>query len=151
MRLAIPPFCVTTMSCLLVALVVMAPPTRAAEGGGSNYAPGLYGDFGVALAPEPGFYLRQDLYSYGGDGGGTRFTEFGEIRADLEVDTVTYILNGLKVLDRKVLGGRYAFGGALPVVYADLSADVIVGQTTVSIDEDRTAFGDLAVIPVSLF
>ena len=86
MRLARPLPTLTMAITLVAGLLIGAPPVHAAEGGGSNYAPGLYGDFGVAVAPEPGFYLRQDLYSYSGDGGGARFTEFGEIRADLEVD-----------------------------------------------------------------
>jgi hypothetical protein len=151
MRLARPLPTLTVAITLVAGLLIGAPPVHAAEGGGSNYAPGLYGDFGVAVAPEPGFYLRHDLYFYGGDGGGARFTEFGEIRADLEADAATYIFNGLKVLDRKVLGGRYAFGGCVPVVYSDLSANVVVEDQLFSIDADRAAIGDMGIIPVSLF
>ena len=64
--------------------------------------------------------------------------QFGEIRADLEVNAALYMLTGLMVLDRQVLGGRFAFGGFLPVVYTDLSADVTLGSLTASVDEDRT-------------
>ena len=136
---------------LLAAVLLSTPSARAAEGGGSHYSPGLYGDFGVAVAPDPGFYLRNDLYYYAADAGGERVVEFGEIRADLEVDVVLYMLTGLMALDRQVLGGRYAFGVAVPVVHTDLSADITLGSVTASIDDDRTAFSDPAFIPASLF
>jgi hypothetical protein len=48
----------------LAVLFVIAPFAHAAEGGYTNYIPGLYGDFGVAVAPDPGFYLQNDLYYY---------------------------------------------------------------------------------------
>ena len=52
---------------LMSALFLTASSAHAAEGGYTNYVPGLYGDFGVAVAPEPGFYLRTDLYYYTAD------------------------------------------------------------------------------------
>jgi hypothetical protein len=61
------------------------------------------------------------------------------------------MVTGLMVLDREILGGRYAFGSMLPVVYGDLSAKAILGPITASVDDDHTAVGDLAIIPASLF
>ena len=54
---------------LVVLAVVLGATASAygAEGGSSNYLPGLYGDFAVAVTPEPGFYLRHDLYYYTAD------------------------------------------------------------------------------------
>ena len=40
---------------LLGALLIASPATHGAEGGASNYLPGLYGDFAVAVTPDPGF------------------------------------------------------------------------------------------------
>ena len=54
MRLAQPLPTLTMAITLVAGLLIGASPVDAAEGGGSNYAPGLYGDFGVAVAPEPG-------------------------------------------------------------------------------------------------
>lgn len=143
-----------TAFMLLILLVVVPniiPLAHAGEGGGSHYGPGFYGDFGVAVASDPGFYLRHDLYSYKADGDGDRFTQFGQIRADLKVDVFMYMLTGLQVTDKEVLGGRYAFGASLPVVYTDISADVTLGPITSSIDDDRTAIGDPGFIPASIF
>jgi hypothetical protein len=111
----------------------------------------LYGDFAVATAPDPGFYLRSDFYHYSGDAGGKRVVKFGEIRAEIEVDATMYMLTGLKVLDREVLGGRYAFGVFVPTVYTDLSTEIVLGSETIPAEADRTAFGGPGLVPVSLF
>jgi hypothetical protein len=142
---------VALLAILLASGLISAPWGHAAEGGGSHYSPGFYGDFGVAVAPEPGFYLRNEFYYYGGDGGKGRFTEFGEIRVDLEVDVAMYMLTGLMVLDKKILGGRYAFGAFLPVVYTDLSVGIVLGPISASVKEDLTAIGDPGFIPASFF
>ena len=144
-------YAAAVLLAVLGSVILSAPYLYAAEGGGSHYTPGLYGDFGVAMAPDPGFYLRNDLYYYNGDASGERVVQFGEIRADLEVDAALYMLTGLMVLDRDVLGGRFAFGGFLPVVYTDLSADVTLGSLTASVDEDRTLFSDPGIVPASFF
>ena len=142
---------VAVSGILLALLCVAVPRVHAAEGGGSHYTPGFYGDFGVAVAPEPGFYLRNDLYYYTADASGERVVQFGEIRAGLEVDAALYMLTGLKALDAEILGGRFAFGAFVPVVYTDLSADIALGEETASVADDRTLFGDPGFIPASLF
>jgi len=136
---------------LLGALLIASPATHGAEGGASNYLPGLYGDFAVAVTPDPGFYLRNDFYYYMADGKGERFVQSGQLRAGLDLDTFAYLLTGFMVLDKEILGGRYAFGANLPVVYADLSGEIVLGEMTTSFDEDRLAVGDPGLIPVSLF
>jgi len=142
---------VAVSGVLLALLCVAVPRVHAAEGGGSNYTPGFYGDFGVAVAPEPGFYLRNDLYYYTGDASGEQVVQFGELRTRVEVDAFMYMLTGLKVLDAEILGGRFAFGGFVPVLYTDLSADVALGDGSASVKDDRTLFGDPGFVPASLF
>ena len=145
-------WCAAGIAALFLSLLFATPPSaHATEGGSSHYTPGFYGDFGVAVAPDPGFYLRSDLYWYTADNSRERFVQYGELRANLEVDTVMYMVTGLKVLENEVLGGRYAFGASLPIIYTTLSADVSLGPASASVDEDRTAISDLALIPVSLF
>jgi hypothetical protein len=43
----------------------------AAEGGYSNYIPGTYGDFAMAVEPEADLTLRNDVYAYFADGDGS--------------------------------------------------------------------------------
>ena len=144
-------FMAIVLLAVQAAALVTVPSLYAAEGGGSHYSPGFYGDFGVATAPDPGFYLRNDLYYYKADASGERIVQFGELRADLEVDVAMYMLTGLMALEKDVLGGRYAFGALLPVLYSDISANIILGPLTASVEEDRTAIGDPGIIPISLF
>lgn len=136
---------------LLALLITKAPVIYAAEGGGSHYGPGFYGDFGVAVAPNPGFYLKNDLYYYTAELSRDRVVQYGEIRANLEVDVGMYMLTGLMAFDRKIFGGRYAVGAFVPVIYSSYSADVSLGPFSASAEEDRTAVGDPGFIPVSLF
>ena len=55
-----------------------------AEGGYSNYIPGAYGDFGMALAPPDGWTLRNDIYYYTADTDET--VRSGRVEAGLELD-----------------------------------------------------------------
>jgi hypothetical protein len=136
---------------VLAAVFITMPSAHAAEGGYTNYLPGSYGDFGVAVAPDPGFYLRSDLYYYAADASRERIVQYGKLRADLDLDTGFFMLTGLKVLDREVLGGRYAFGAALPFAYTDISGSIVLEPLATSFDADRAAIGDMAIIPASFF
>ncbi len=53
---------IVAVCCLVIALV--ETDAKAAEGGYSNYIPGTYGDFGMALAPTETWTLRNDIYYY---------------------------------------------------------------------------------------
>jgi hypothetical protein len=143
----------TAFANLIVAAVVptIFSTAHAAEGGYTNYIPGLYGDFGVAVAPEPGFYLRTDLYYYTADSARERFVQGGKIRAELDLDVAMLMATGIKVLDTEVLGGRYAFAAFIPLSSIDMSGQVSVGGTDAPFDSDRTAIGDMGIMPVSLF
>ncbi len=83
------------MLLFLSAGPVIMPCALAAEGGYTNYIPGLYGDFGVAAAPDPGFYPRADLYYYTADASKDRVVQGGKIRADLELDVWMLMVTGL--------------------------------------------------------
>ncbi|MHC4559824.1 MAG: hypothetical protein ACYS80_21235, partial [Planctomycetota bacterium] len=98
---------VVILLAVLIMLLTTTPSTHAAEGGYTNYVPGLYGDFGVAVAPEPGFYFRTDLYYYTADGSKGRFVQGGNIRADLDMDMAMVMATGLMVFDKEIFGGRY--------------------------------------------
>ena len=51
----------STYLLLYTAILLCTSAVNAAEGGGSSYMPGFYGDFGMAVAPEPGNYLSNSM------------------------------------------------------------------------------------------
>ncbi len=144
-------FPVVMLLAILFTFLATTPTADAAEGGYTNYVPGLYGDFGVAVMPEPGFYLRTDLYYYTADGGKSSFVQGENIRADLDLDIGMVMATGLMVFDKEIFGGRYAAGVFQSVNYGDISGKVTVGLIEAPFESDRTAIGDTGIIPVSLF
>jgi hypothetical protein len=138
-----------TALVLLTLLLSTTSAVYAAEGGYTNYVPGFYGDFAVATAPEPGFYLRSDFYLYSAET--DRVVQNGAIRADLELTSGMWSLTGLYAFEKTILGGRYAIGAYVPVTYCDISANLTAGAQSLSLDDDYTGIGDIGIIPVSLF
>ncbi len=120
---------------------------HAGEGGFSNYFPSTYGDFGVAIPPEPGLtYINYNLF-YSAEV--ERAVLQGRVKTD--IDTFAYFnMSALfYTLDRPVLGGRYLFGVFVPIGYVDLDADLVGQLTSVSVNESETALGDISFIPFS--
>ena len=134
---------------LITLIVSFAVPTSfAAEGASSNYFPGTYGDFAVAVAPNPGWtFVDYNLY-VGADVDRTVLQ--GSVNVGL--DTWAYINMPFLIytFEKPVLGGRFAVGGLLPLGYSNLEAQV-VGPTTVSVDESETALGDIGLMPASFY
>jgi hypothetical protein len=139
----------TSILVVLGVVLLTGSSSHAAEGIYTNYIPGLYGNFAVAVTPDPGFYPIQDFYYYTADE--SRAVQSGQLRADVDIDMAMYMVTGVKVFDYEILGGRYAAGAGIPLIRTDFSATASVGVGSRSIDKDRTAIGDLTLIPVSLF
>jgi len=91
-----------------VLLALVAVDTQAAEGGYSNYIPGTYGDFGMALAPTETWTLRNDVYYYEAD------TDKSVRSGQLELGTeLRFLMNFTTVLfkpDIEIFGAQYATG-----------------------------------------
>jgi hypothetical protein len=138
-------------AALLVFVLITAPSGYAAQGGYTNYVPGLYGSFAVAVAPEPGFYMLNDFYWYTADGNSTRVVQDAQVQADINLDVGAYIATGLYVTDKTLFGGRYAFGGEIPVIYTDLSGQFDVAGTPFPFDDDGVGIGDPGIVPIALF
>jgi len=124
-------------------------PVYAAEGGSSNYLAGTYGDFGVALTPDPGFFLQNYFYYYSGDV--NRAVRQGQVEGSVELTFAMEFPILFYITDLEILGGRYALGAGIPLVYADLSAKLRVGPFERSISTDRVGIGDAYLIPVALY
>jgi len=80
---------------LLISLTFTLP-SHATEGGGSNYLPGFYGDFGMAVMPEPGTYFNNFFAAY----------------QDINSDTGTLLeMPGIiHVTEQKFFGGQFLVG-----------------------------------------
>jgi hypothetical protein len=121
----------------------------AAEGGYSNYIPGSYGDFGMALEPAGKLTLRNDVYYYAADTSQSVRSGRAEVGADL-----TFLMNFTTLIykpDIEILGAQYAFGLFVPIVHADVEARVSVLDRILRVEDDKTAQGDIALIPLMLF
>jgi len=136
---------------LLIILVSTAwsSSVLAAEGGYSNYVPGTYGDFAVAVAPDPGLLIRNDIYYYTADE--SRAVLQGQARADIDVSFTMNLLTAFYTTDLEVLGGKYALGTLIPIVRTAIDAQGTVGGMTAGIQDDKTGLGDVTLIPLSLF
>lgn len=136
---------------LAAVLFILPSRVQAAQGGYTNYVPGLYGSFAVAVAPDPGFYMLNDFYYYKADGNKARVIQGAQVEGDLNLDVAAYIATGFYVTDKELFGGRYGFGGEIPVIYTDLSGQFDVNGTPFPFDEDGAGIGDPGVVPIALF
>jgi hypothetical protein len=102
---------------------------EATEGGGSNYLPGFYGDFAMAVMPEEGTFFNNFFAAY----------------QDPSVRTGTLLeMPGiLHATGKKFLGGNYIIG-----VYPGLLATK--GHSNGN-DMSRFGLGDAYLIPVALY
>ncbi len=132
-----------------LALATWSSSALAAEGGYSNYIPGTYGDFAVAVAPGPGLTLRNDVYYYSADE--SRAVLQGAARAELDVSFTLDMITALYATDQKLMGGKYAFGALVPFVRTDIEARVSAAVGAASIEDDRTGLGDVTLVPWALF
>src|SRR3990172_6560394 len=91
---------------------------NAAEGGLSNYLPGYYGDYAVAVAPAPGLYVYGTVYGYSGSPEGPKLNE------NVDLDATLYLTGFQYVTDRKLFDARVAFGSYTVFINGDLNATV---------------------------
>jgi hypothetical protein len=141
--------CRSLMLLLLAALLFYNSQARAAEGGYSNYIPGTYGDFGMALAPTETWTLRNDVYYYSADGDKSLRSGIFEVDADLD-----FLMNFTTVLykpDLEILGGQYATGIFVPVMGIKINATVTLGPVNSKLNDSTSGLGDIALIPIALY
>ncbi len=108
--------------CLL--LVFASMPLKASESSGSNYLPGFYGDFMMAVMPEKGTFFNSFFTAYQ-DGNG-------------QTGTLLEMPGILHATGQKLLGGNFIVG-----LYPGLLA-------TQDHNNDRFGLGDAYLIPVAL-
>ena len=117
----------------------------AAERGASTFIPGTYGDFGVAIKPPPGIYVRNTVFHYSAD----RHQKTG-VDAKVDVDFWVNYSTASIVTDWTILGAKYNFAFGIPLVDAEVD-QYITGAPALDYFDNRTATGDFFIVPVSLF
>lgn len=129
----------------LTCLGITGTPVFASEGGYSNYVPGFYGDIAIAVEPEPGFALRNDIYFYSADGGDS--VRSGRVEFEAELDMTLDYLSLLYKTEQKVFGAGYAFGATLIVGNIDIDGSLALGPLATEFSDDKTSYGDITLIP----
>ena len=140
-------FTVLITSTLLLSMSAHTVP--AAEGSISNYIPGTYGDFAAALEPPTALTLRNDIYYYQGDG--DRLSPSGHLQADADL---TFLMDFVTLLHKpgiEIFGAQWAYGVFIPIVYADIEAEMRLGNRQRRIQDDTFAIGDITLIPGVLY
>jgi hypothetical protein len=140
---------VCILALMLTLTILWVPVGEAAEGGYSNYIPGSYGDFGMALEPPASLTLRNDMYYYGADA--RRSVRSGRAEVGAELD---FFMNFSTLVYKpgvEILGCQYAFGFFVPFVYLEIESDISAGGLTQSADDDAAGLGDISWIPLILY
>lgn len=129
----------------LASLIVLSHPLSAAERGLSHYLAGYYGDFAVAVAPQPNTYVYSTYYHYDATSKGPDLTKGASAKASASI-------NGFLIApDVSFVGAKYAFGGY--IAYVDASLDLTVSTPFGPLnfhDEDR-GISDASISPMSLY
>ena len=141
-----------TLRILAVSCVVFVFGTRdtvAAEGGYSNYIPGTYGDFGMALAPSEKWTLRNDIYFY--DASTSRSVRSGNLEVGTELDFLMNFTTLVYKPELELFGAQFAAGVFIPLVDVELDTSLSIGDTLVSASDSATGLGDIVLIPLLLY
>jgi outer membrane protein OmpA-like peptidoglycan-associated protein len=137
----------TLPAATLVLAAFLPAGSFAAEGGGSNYWQGSYGDFAAALAPAPGGYFRNDVvYQDAGIGARPISGAFDPgFDQKLWMDRLT--IAGFS--DGGILGGKFGIELQLPYVF-DLTVAQYPGGLPLQSPRDQ-AMGDPVLKPQILW
>ncbi len=135
-------------SALIGALIALAAPAHAVEGGASVYLLGTGGPGAAELPPLQGVYFANTFYHYDGKAGGEKqFNVGGNLVAGLKADINANFATVLWVPTTNLAGGTLALGGVMPLGRPDVEVSaVITGPLGRTFEFDRsqanTLFGD---------
>jgi hypothetical protein len=116
------------LTLLCVSWAIFSIPSRATEGGGSNYLPGFYGDFAMAVVPEKGTFFNNFYAAYQDTKGQT--------------GTILEMPGIIHATGQKILGANF-----IVALYPG-----VVATKDQSNHQDMTRFGlgDAYLIPIEL-
>ena len=129
-----------TTRLLALALIALAPPADAAEGGSGVYLLGKRGPL-AAFVPKPGWYLTNDVFYLTGNR--SELTPLGDrIVGDVDAEALINIAQFTWVADTSILGGRLAFSAVLPYGNVDVTAGgTVTGPGGIQIDRTLNEIG----------
>lgn len=129
------------------ALLGLVPATAyAVEGGYSNYMPGAYGDFEVALPPDVG--LTYSTYFYFYQAKGEQAVRAGRVEEDVQLfnfQLTPYLVFAPK---KHWLKAQVAFGLGVTVEYVETRSNPLMD--TVRTEADAFGIGDIYLLPLSM-
>jgi outer membrane protein OmpA-like peptidoglycan-associated protein len=137
---------VTDIAAALVLAASISGGSFAAEGGGSSYLQGTYGDFAAAVVPAPGTYLRNDVI-YHDAGIGARPVA-GKLDPGFDQKLWMDRLTLAGYSDRGIFGGKFGLEVQIPYVF-----DLTVDQNDAGVGDDilnsphDSALGDIVLKP----
>ena len=122
---------------------------HAVEGGVDTYVPGVYGNLGLAIFPEPGFYyVNFTIFSQGDVDVAARQ---GRVHTDISDTIVANDFVPVYVSELEILGANYWAAVGIPVEYVESDATVEAGSITRPIlDGSNSGLGDLYLVPFGL-
>lgn len=135
----------------LLATVIWPHVATAGEAASSNYTPGAYGDFGLAVPNAPG--VEFTLISLAALGLDTNIVDPttgapADIQADAWVGALTVFWTAGEITD----GITFAASATATIVDVEVSAELDFGNFgRVVTKDDRSGFGDLALNPITLY
>jgi hypothetical protein len=122
-------------------------PSFAAEGASGLYLLGYQSSL-MGFIPPPGFYFRNDLYYYNASVG--RAILQGRLNTDLNILTLVDAMNFTYVPKFQLPGdGSYGAALLLPVAFANLQANVSIGNQSLSRSGDNGGFAGVSLGAVS--
>ena len=126
--------------------------TNAEEGGSGHYMPGSISDFVDGVPPKEAFAVRYNMLNYNGSVTANQPLPIAALKT-LSADATIWA-HGLTLLWRPPidLGDRwsYAMSTTVPVMWADVTAKVVAGTTTVRRSSSVNGLGDIVLMPLML-
>ncbi len=132
-----------------VSLALGSGVAAAAEGGYSNYVPAFYGDFGLAVAPDEGLSMRNDVYLYRADDDFA--VRSGKVVADLDLEITLNYLSFVHNPGVEVFGAQYVFGATLVYGKVDIDGGLTTDFGSVRASDDKTSYGDITFVPAAFY
>ncbi len=132
----------------VIALLGLAQPSQAVEGGMGAYLPGSRDSF-AGIVPAPGFYAGVDLVFSEGSVDGLSLAGL-PIRADADIDLIFTKLSLTQVFDGQIWGGTPAVNINIPFVLdANLSYTAVTAPVAgVGFEDSTSGIGDITVTPM---